>query len=199
MQQELGEDNVSFISVAFDDSAEDVAEFVEGIELPVLLDRHHLLSETLAVSNVPTVVWIDEADRIVVPNWVAFSNDMFKDFHGIDSAPGLDAIRNWVTTGEVPEHLAVDPGVIGELSADEEAARLWFRLAVHLRDVEDDLAAAQRFAQAGALAPYDFTIRRAAMPLVGEDPFGQEFFDLYGQWEAAGSPYHGIRPAPSTG
>ncbi|MFZ2344988.1 MAG: thioredoxin family protein [Candidatus Microthrix parvicella] len=184
-----------FVAVALDDSAEDVAEFATDIELPVLLDRHHVLSETLAVSNVPTVVWVDEADRIVVPNWVAFSNDLFTDFHGMKSGPALDAIRGWVTRGDVPEELAVDPATIGDLSADEEAARLWFRLAVHLRDLGDDEGASQRFARAGALAPFDFTIRRAAMPLVGDDPYGQPFFDLYGQWEGAGSPYHGIRPA----
>ena len=88
-----------FVAVALDDSAEDVAEFATDIELPVLLDRHHVLSETLAVSNVPTVVWVDEADRIVVPNWVAFSNDLFTDFHGMKSGPALDAIRAKLMSG----------------------------------------------------------------------------------------------------
>ncbi|MCB1028789.1 MAG: thioredoxin family protein [Microthrixaceae bacterium] len=188
---------MAFIAVAFDESPDDVAEFAEGIDLPVLLDRRHVLSETLAVSNVPTVVWIDEADRIVVPNWVAFSNDLFVEFHGVESGPGLDAIRAWVRTGEVPDDLAVDPSTIGDLSADEEAARLWFRLATELRDAGQEEAANERFLRAGALAPNDFTIRRAAMPLMGDDPFGESFFELYGQWEAAGSPYHGIRPSPS--
>ena len=99
---------MAFIAVAFDDSAADVEPFAEGIDLPVLLDRHHVLSETLAVSNVPTVVWVDEADRIVVPNWVAFSNDLFTEFHGLESGPALDAIRTWVRTDVVPAELAVD-------------------------------------------------------------------------------------------
>ena len=165
--------------------------------MPVLLDRDHVLSETLAVSNVPTVVWVDEADRIVVPNWVAFSNDMFTEFHGLKAGPGLEAIRTWAHTGEVPAELAVDPSVIGDLSEDEEAARLWFRLAAELRRSGDDEAAGRLFARAGRLAPLDFTIRRAAMPLVGDDPFGGSFFELYGEWETAGRPYHGIASGPT--
>jgi hypothetical protein len=184
---------VVFVAVALDESAADVSPFAENITMPVLVDRDHVLSETLAVSNVPTVVWVDEADRIVVPNWVAFSNDLFVDFHGVQSGPGLDAIRAWVRTGDVPEHLSVDPGeAVGDLTEDEESARLWFRLAAELRRRGNEAAAAERFARAGQLAPNDFTIRRAAMPLVGDDPFGEKFFELYGNWQAAGSPYHGI-------
>ena len=40
----------------------------------------------------------------------------------------------------------------------------------------------------------DFTIRRAAMPLIGEDPFGAEFMALFDEWQAAGSPFHGLPP-----
>ena len=38
----------------------------------------------------------------------------------------------------------------------------------------------------------DFTVRRAAMPLQGLDPFGEAFFELFGDWKKAGSPYHGM-------
>ena len=40
----------------------------------------------------------------------------------------------------------------------------------------------------------DFTIRRAAMPLMGGDPFGQEFMELYQEWNDAGSPFNGLPP-----
>jgi hypothetical protein len=45
----------------------------------------------------------------------------------------------------------------------------------------------------------DFTIRRAAMPLLGGDPFGTDFMTLYGEWEAAGSPFHGLPPMAADG
>ena len=42
------------------------------------------------------------------------------------------------------------------------------------------------------LAPFDFSVRRAAMPLQDVDPFGEAFFEMFGAWREAGSPYHGV-------
>ena len=47
------------------------------------------------------------------------------------------------------------------------------------------------------LAPLDFTISRAAMPLTGVDPFGEAFFALLAEWQEAGRPYHGLSRAGS--
>ena len=78
------------------------------------------------------------------------------------------------------------------LSDDEVLARLHFRVAaVALRHGDQDNAR-RHFERATALAPMDFTIRRAAMPLLGDDPFGPTFFNLWEEWEDAGSPYHGL-------
>jgi hypothetical protein len=30
------------------------------------------------------------------------------------------------------------------------------------------------------------------LPLVGDDPFGATFFEMYEEWERAGQPYHGL-------
>lgn len=170
-----------------------MAEFAEGITIPVLLDRQHLVSELYAISNVPTVVWIDEDDNIVRPNGVGFSSDMFKEFTGFDSTEHLDAIRTWVRDGEVDVAFADAVDEVGNLTDDEVNARLHFRIAAYLAREGNDAAAAGHFATASELAPNDFTIRRAAMPLQDVDPFGDKFFELYGEWAANGSPYHGIR------
>jgi hypothetical protein len=165
---------------------------VDGITLPVLIDPQHTLTELYAISNVPTVVWIDEDDRIVRPNGVAFSNDMFKEFTGVESGPHLDLVRSWVRTGHVPIAREEAREAVDDLDDDEVRARVHFRLAAHARRMGDDATARAHFDRAAALAPHDFTIRRAMLPLTGGDPFGQEFFDIYTEWQEAGSPYHGL-------
>jgi hypothetical protein len=169
-----------------------VRPWVEGVTFPVLLDREHLLTELYAISNVPTVVWIDEEDRIVRPNGVAFGTDTFKEFTGVEAGPHMDAIRRWVRTGEVPMSADEAREAVPDLSEDEVLARLHFRIAAHARREGHDDAARRHFEEAGRLAPFDWTIRRAALPLTGGDPFGQDFFGMYGEWQAAGSPYHGL-------
>jgi hypothetical protein len=155
----------------------------------VLLDPEHVVSELFAISNVPTVIWIDEDDHIVRPNGVAFSNDLFKDFTGVEAAPHLDLVRAWVHTGSIPAD--AEPPV-DDLSPDEVLARLHFRVAVHARRAGDTDTAQRHFALAAERAPHDFTIRRALLPLIGDDPFGATFFALYEEWQAAGQPYHGL-------
>ena len=180
------------IAVGVDESADDVRPWAEGITYPVLVDSEHLLSELYAMSNVPTVVWIDEGDRIVRPNGVAFGNDMFKEFTGIESGPHNELVRRWVRDGVEPGTADGATDIIEDLSDDEVLARLHFRVAVHARRAGATDTAARHFARAGELAPHDFTIRRATLPLVGEDPFGETFFAMHTEWESAGKPYHGL-------
>ncbi len=114
------------IAVAIDQRADDVRPFTEGITMPVLYDRHHLLTELYAISNVPTVVWIDESDRIVRPNAEAFGTDTFAEFTGAESAPHLEMVRQWVRNGEVPLDEDQARGAVDDLSHDEVLARLHF-------------------------------------------------------------------------
>ncbi len=178
--------------MAIDENIDAIRSFAKGVTFPVLMDPDHLLTELYAISNVPTVVMIDEDDRIVHPNWSAFGTDTFRDFTGIDSDKQHDRVRAWVrddTTELTDDEIRAS---VGDLSPDEEGARLHFRIANELRHRDDQPGAARNYAIAGELAPFDWTIRRAAMPLQGEDPFGPEFMALYEEARAAGRPYHGI-------
>jgi hypothetical protein len=158
----------------------------------VLVDADHLLTELFAISNVPTVLMIDEDDTIVQPNWSAFATDTFKDFTGIDSGEQLEVIRRWVIDGEAMMTADDAREAVGDLTDEEERARLHFRMATHLRNAGDNDGAERNFDIACQFAPHDWTIRRASLPLRGGDPFGDEFFGLSTEYEAAGRPYHGV-------
>lgn len=160
----------------------------------MLIDRQHLLTELYAISNVPTVVWIDEDDRIVRPNSVAFGTDLFVEFTGASAGPHLDAVRRWVRDGEVDLSPEEARGAVPDLTDDEVLARLHFRIGAEARRAGDHDTARTHFERAGELAPDDLTIRRAAMPLMGDDPFGEKFFVMYEEWQAKGSPFHGLQP-----
>jgi hypothetical protein len=168
------------ITVALDRSAEDARPWIEAAHPthPSLIDREHVLAELYHVVNVPTVVWIDEAGRIVRPNDNQFATDTFTAFHGKASAPYLDLIRAWVNEGkgalpadEVRRHQLLP-------SAETQLARAERTLAWRLQERGREEAAKRHFARAGELSPKDWTIRRGSMPIVGQNPFGPEFFEL---------------------
>ena len=183
------------IAVAIDENIDEVRVLAENITYPVLMDPDHILTELYAISNVPAVVWIDEDGRIARPNAYEFGSDLLAEFTGRTCGAHFDQIREWVHNGAVPEDASSQ---IADLSDDEVAARLHFRLAAHLRRNGDEDGAARHFGTAAQLAPLDFTVVRAAMPLQGESPFGEEFFEVLAEFEAAGSPFHGITPPAGT-
>jgi peroxiredoxin len=199
LHDELAPNGFSVIGVAMDNAPEDVAPFTEDISFPVLYDSRHLLSELYAISNVPTVVWIDEDDTIVRPNGLAFGSDLFADFTGVDSAPHMAAVRSWVKDGTVPITSEAARQAVDDLSEDEILARLHFRVGTDALNRGDVTTAHRHLTEAIKLAPYDWTVRRAAMPLMGEDPFGQDFLNLYEEWSAQGMPYHGLSATAALG
>lgn len=192
LADELAPHGLRIVTVAFDDDAALVRPFAHDITIPVLLDRQHLLSELYAFSNVPTAVWIDEDGMIARPNGLAFGSDTFADFTGVSSTPTLDAIRAWVLDGVLPLTAQEAAGAVADLDESEIDARLHFRVGAEARRQGADEVAGRHLRRAGELAPFDFSVRRAAMPLLGEDPFGQDFLDLYDEWQEMGAPYHGV-------
>jgi hypothetical protein len=180
------------IAIAVDENVDEIRSVAEGITYPVLLDADHVVAELYAISNVPTVVLIDKDDRIVQPNWNAFSNDRYRELTGIDSHAQREAIRRWVVDGTPIINAEDARKAVGDLSADEEQAKLYFRIGAHLRRAGDTAGAARNFALSARLAPFDWTNRRAAVPLQGGDPFGEPYRALATEYQAAGRPFHGI-------
>ncbi len=192
LHDELAPSGFGVIGVAIDQAPEDVTPWTAGISFPVLYDAAHRLTELYAISNVPTVVWIDEDDHIVRPNGIAFGSDLFTEFTGVESGPHQDAVRAWVREGVLPMAPDAARRAVDDLTGDELRARLHFRIGADALRRGDETVARRHLTRAAELAPFDWTVRRAAMPLVGEDPFGEEFLYLYEQWKLQGMPYHGI-------
>jgi peroxiredoxin len=192
LADELRPDGLDIVSVAMDDNAAAAKEWVDAADprptFPVLYDREHLLGELYGITNVPSVVWIDEDDRIVRAPVIAPGDDEFKAFTNIDSSVHHDQLRQWVRHGEVPEDESEVRAHQQPPTEAEQLARLERRVGAALARDGRREAAERHFARAYELAPMDFTIRRGTLPLRGEDPFGAPFFDFYTEWEAAGRP-----------
>lgn len=162
--------------------------------LTVLIDRDHLIAERYGIVNVPTVVWIAEDGTMVRPNAAEFGDDQFVEFHGRPSAPHLEALRRWVVEGVVPDRaVARERAARIVPTADESQARVVRRLAAHLHRRGLAELAEHHFDRAAELAPLDFAVRRGSMPMRGQDPFGDPFFELFGEWRSGGSPSYDRR------
>jgi hypothetical protein len=190
LADELRPQGLDLVTVALDEDVDAVRKWTSRVpDLPVAVDAEHAVSDVFGIVNVPSVVWLDEDNRVVKPPTIAPGDDRFVEFSEIDAAEHHDALREWVRTG-------IAPAVPAPVESEQlRLARAERRLAVWLqRDGRTD-AAERHFARAVELAPLDFSIRRASMPLRGQDPFGAEFAELWQEWSAAGRPGY----TPTTG
>jgi hypothetical protein len=190
LHRELEPHGFSAFTVALDQSPEDPRPYIERAAPthPSVIDTEHVVADLYAMINVPTVVWIDEAGRIVRPNSVDFGSDLFKAFHGRESGPFLEAVRAWVREGRRPEPPGGAAAQVAPPTPEEQQARAEFAVAWHLHRRGAHEAAGRHFARAAELSPHDWTIRRGSMPIRGVNPMGPQFFELYREWEAAGKP-----------
>ena len=163
----------------------------EQLSIPVLIDKFHIVADLYGIVNVPAAIWIDEHDKIVRPADSIPGTDMFRAFSHVDSEVHHNLLRKWVRSGERD----LDDNSVRQFQVmptqEVQLARLHRRIAVALRDRnigDDDLGSREHLARAEALAPLDWTIRRGNMPLVGIDPFGDEFFKFVDNWSKAGRP-----------
>jgi peroxiredoxin len=188
LQDELGPAGLSIFSVALDNSAEEVRPWVEvaGPSYPVVVDTAHVTAERFGITNVPSTVWIDEEGVVVKPPTISPGDDQFRDFTNIDSGTHHDALRRWVSEGELPDPTGLETTT---RTAEEQLALAERRLGAWLHGEGHLEAATAHLARAVELAPWDWTVRRASIALRGEDPFlGAEFIDFWQEWDAAGRP-----------
>jgi hypothetical protein len=180
------------ITVGVERSAEDAREWIEAARPthPSLIDTEHLLADRYNMVNVPTVVWIDERGRIARPNDVAFTSDRSDDRFGLSTPGQMAALRAWVRGESEPLPAARVRELQALPTAADQRARAHFGLGNWLYQHDRLEAAARHFETAGELAPHDFMIRRGTMPIVGQDPFGDEFRAMMREWTEAGNPYY---------
>ncbi len=196
LHDELAPLGFTLVSISMDDDVEAARPWVEAAsptpDYPVLVDPDHRIAEAYGIVNVPSVVWIDEHDRVVRPPVIAPGDDQFVDFTLIDSKVHHDQLRSWVRDDQLP--LEDEDAIRAQVEPPTEElqqARVERRLAAWLHRHGHDDRAAAHFQRAVDLAPLDFTIVRGSMPLQGEDPFGEPFFAFWERWQAAGRPGYG--------
>ncbi|HEU5037901.1 MAG TPA: TlpA disulfide reductase family protein [Nocardioides sp.] len=188
LQDELADAGLRLFSVALDADAEDSRPWIEAAAptYPVAVDTAHVTAERYGITNVPSVVWVDEDDRVVKPPTIAPGDDRFVDFTKIDAARHHDALRAWVRDGVLPDSARAEaPG----RTDDEQRALAHRRIAAHHQRAGRTDAARRQLAVAQALAPWDWTVRRGGIAMTGGDPFlGEEFTSFWEEWDASGRP-----------
>lgn len=191
LQQELADSGLKLFSVALDADPEDARPWIEAgaPSYPVAVDTAHVTAERYGITNVPSVVWVDEDDRIVKPPTIAPGDDQFRDWTLIDSEQHHDALRAWVRDGTLPESASTEPETRTD---DGQRALALRRIAAHLVRAGRRDEAAGHLAAAQELAPWDWTVRRGGIAMTGGDPFlGEEFLAFWQEWDGAGRPGYG--------
>lgn len=130
-----------------------------------LIDEQHLVSRLYNMVNVPTGVWINEKGRIVRPNEVAFVDDRFKVFTGMDSSLYLNALKDWADKGEKSQYAMSEDKLRQKISSqdpDSAMAAAEFGLAEQLYKTGHPAEAIPHFKEAQRLNPKSWNYKRQA-------------------------------------
>lgn len=169
--QELKNKNLEIISVAQDTGGvKDAGPWITAAKpaYTALIDEKHLVSKLYNMVNVPTGVWINEKGRIVRPNEVAFVDDRFKNFTGLDSAPYLEALRDWAEKGDRSAYVMGEEKLRERLAANDAnflMASAEFGLGEHLYKSGHLPEAIPHFKEAQRLNPKSWNYKRQAYAL----------------------------------
>lgn len=182
LYRELRDKNFEIISVAQDTGgAKDAGPWIAAArpEYTALVDEQQVVTRKYGMVNVPTAVWIDEHGRIVRPNEVAFIDDRFKSFTNMDSAPYIDAVRDWAANGAKSVYALSETDVKARLkphSDDRARADAEFALAEYLYKQGKGADAIPHFKEAQRLDPDNWNYKRQAWALSdAERDYGTTF------------------------
>lgn len=146
-----------------------------------LIDDKHLVSKLYNMVNVPTGVWINEQGRIVRPNEVAFVDDRFKVFTGLDAAPYLNALKDWIEKGGKSQYVMSEDQLREKLNSQDPniaLASAEFGLGEQLYKTGHSAEAIPHFKEAQRLNPKSWNYKRQAY-LLGDAKrdYGTTFAD----------------------
>ena len=149
--------------------------------------------------NVPTAVWIDERGRIVRSNEVAFIDDRFKQFTGMESAPYINAIRDWAANGAKSIYVLSETELKARLKPvtdNRSRADAEFELAEYLYQQGKGVDAIPHFKEAQRLDPDNWNYKRQAWALSDADrDYGTNFRKEVQKLN--GKPYYDPRKLPA--
>lgn len=179
--QQLKDKNFEIISVAQDTGGlKDAGKIITDANpsYTVLIDQDHVVSKLYNMVNVPTGVWINEQGKIVRPNEVAFVDDRFKVFTGLDSAPYLRALTDWAEKGDHSVYVmneATLQAKLGPPDANASLASAEFGLGEQLYKTGHPTEAIPHFKEAQRLNPKSWNYKRQAYKLSSEKDYGTTF------------------------
>ena len=169
--EQLKDKNFEIVSVAQDtNGVKDAGQWIEAAHptYTMLIDEKHVVSKLYNMVNVPTGVWINESGRIVRPNEVAFVDDRFKNFSGLDSAPYLNALRDWAEKGDKSVYAMSEERLREKLTVTDAKITLAaaeFGLAEYLYKAGRLSEAIPHFKEAQRLNPKSWNYKRQAYAL----------------------------------
>jgi tetratricopeptide (TPR) repeat protein len=169
--QQLKDKNFEIVSVAQDTNGpKDAGPWIDQAHASytVLIDETHLVSKLYNMVNVPTGVWIGERGKIVRPNEVAFVDDRFKNFSGLDSAPYLSALKDWIEKGDKSPYVMSEGRLRAKLEVNDPSfllASAEFGLGERLYKSGHLTEAIPHFKEAQRLNPKSWNYKRQAYAL----------------------------------
>jgi tetratricopeptide (TPR) repeat protein len=204
LREELHPKGFEVVTVALDVGGVDATkEFVDraNAQHPSLLDEAHVVDELFGVVNVPNGVWIDEDQVIVRPAEPAFPgrNPVMESFEKMDlstlppdiadimgevkkiktePAAYKDALVDWVEKGAASKYALSPDEVVARSHARNDAqarAAAHFELGQYLHRSGDHEAAIPHWREAHRLQPDNWTYKRQAWSLVGNERVGGDF------------------------